>query len=514
MKAFKRIMALMLAILMLATAVACGAKDDPNATTTAATTTAAQGYATSDGTTAATEVTYADPKDDPNNYDANGYWKDDLPDDLDYAGDEVSVLHWNSWGYDFVAEEITGNPISDSCYERNASIEDRLGVKLNFTECKGGAGEIDIFVQKVRTAHQAGAREFDIIPTYTRTAGVLASGGMLYNLNGIENGYINLEQPWWPDCITDTVTIGDEIYFITGDATISMLYMMYTVWFNKDLINQYQLDNPYDLVNNNTWTLEQLFRLTNEAYQDLNANNSEDSADFFGLVSTYYGLDAFYTGSDLRLVELHDTDYLIISPDYSSEKTITLVDMLGDRCSSTDWYIGTDDGVVFRDSRALFNLNRCNYAMGNLTGVNFSYGLVPVPKYDENQEDYVTVLGNPVSLFGIMSDIEADRLLEMTAVIECWASEGYRLTTPAVYEISMKTKYVEGEEEATMFDVMRNSIELDLGRVFSEDLQYMSEIPSKAANEDAAWTTRLAQYKRPLENGLKKIVSAFKSIQE
>ena len=89
-----------------------------------------------------------------------------------------------------------------------------------------------------------------ISPTYSRTAAVLSTRGLYYNLNAIEDNYINLEQPWWPDCITSTVTIGDAIYFITGDCSTNVLHMMYTIWINKDLIKEYNLEDPYTLVRN------------------------------------------------------------------------------------------------------------------------------------------------------------------------------------------------------------------------------------------------------------------------
>ena len=289
--------------------------------------------------------------------------------------------------------------------------------------------------------------------------------------------------------------------------------MMYTIWINKDLIKEYNLEDPYTLVRNKQWTLDKLFELTNNTYQDLNNNGQEDDNDFFGFVGVDYGMDAFYTGSGLRLVDLHDTDYLIISPDYSSEKTVDLVDKLGAACMGNDWSITSANTTIFQQERALFDQNRTYYAKRYLLEVDFSYGLVPTPMYDLEQENYISVLANPITLYGIMSDVEENRLSEMTAVIECWGSEGYRQTTPALFETNMKLKYAETSEESEMFDIIHDTINLDLGRVFSKDLQYMSEIPSKAAAAGAACASRLAQYKKPLENGLKKIVKAFEEIQ-
>ena len=501
MNVFKRVMALMLAVLMLATVVACGGgSEDPAATTAAV----AEGDATTAATTVATE---------DNNLDANGYWKDDLPEDLNFNGDVVSVLNWKAEENEFEITEQTGILVDDAIYNRNMTIEERLGVDLTFTEIEGSNSYIADFAQYVQNAYQSGSRDYDIIPTYSRTAAVLSTRGLYYNLNAIDDNYINLEQPWWPDCITSTVTIGDAIYFITGDCSTNVLHMMYTIWINKDLIKEDNLEDPYTLVRNKQWTLDKLFELTNNTYQDLNNNGQEDDNDFFGFVGVDYGMDAFYTGSGLRLVDLHDTDYLIISPDYSSEKTVDLVDKLGAACMGNDWSITSANTTIFQQERALFDQNRTYYAKRYLLEVDFSYGLVPTPMYDLEQENYISVLANPITLYGIMADVEENRLSEMTAVIECWGSEGYRQTTPALFETNMKLKYAETSEESEMFDIIHDTINLDLGRVFSKDLQYMSEIPSKAAAAGAAWASRLAQYKKPLDNGLKKIVKAFEEIQ-
>ncbi len=507
MNALKRMTALMLAILMLAAIVACGGNGG-NETTTADN--GGSAATSGDGTTASGETTAPEGP----GVDANGYQLDDLPDNLNYNGDIVSVLNWKAEKPEFEIAEQTGALVNDAIWQRNQNIQERLGVELTFTEIDGNASNISYFAQYVQNAYQAGAREFDIIPTYSRTAGVVATKGLYYNLNDIDDNYINLDQPWWPDCITDTVTIGDGIYFITGDCSTNVLHMMYTVWVNKDLIKEYQLEDPYTLVREKKWTIDKLIELTTNTYQDLNNNGQEDDSDFFGFVGVDYGLDAFYTGSGLRLVDLTDDDsFLAISPDYSSEKAINLVDKLGKIIKTNDWSITDGQGKIFQDARSLFIQNRTYYAENYLLDVDFSYGLVPTPLYDLEQEEYISVLANPITLYGIMSDVDEKRLSEMTAVIECWGSEGYRLTTPALFETNMQLKYSETSDESEMFGIVHDTINLDLGRVFSKDLQMMSEIPSKTAAAGASWASRLAAYKKPLDNGLKKIVSSFQDIQ-
>jgi ABC-type glycerol-3-phosphate transport system substrate-binding protein len=70
--------------------------------------------------------------------------------------------------------------------------------------------------------------------------------------------YPNFEMPWWPESLLDVVSIGDSIYFASGDASINMLHLMYALYFNKDLLSEFRLDDPVYLVRNHKWTLDAL----------------------------------------------------------------------------------------------------------------------------------------------------------------------------------------------------------------------------------------------------------------
>jgi ABC-type glycerol-3-phosphate transport system substrate-binding protein len=77
------------------------------------------------------------------------------------------------------------------------------------------------------------------------------------------NGYCDLPYPnfemlWWPESLLDVVSIGGSIYFASGDASINMLHLMYALYFNKDLLSEFRLDDPVYLVRNHKWTLDAL----------------------------------------------------------------------------------------------------------------------------------------------------------------------------------------------------------------------------------------------------------------
>ena len=88
------------------------------------------------------------------------------------------------------------------------------------------------------------------------------------------------------------------------------------------------------------------------------------------------------------------------------------------------------------------------------------------------------------------------------------ASYGYRLTTPALFETNMKYRYTTESkgDSVRMFDIIHNTIDFDLGRIFSNDLDYMSETPSKAAASNAQWGAQMLKVKSTLDSKLKKVV--------
>jgi hypothetical protein len=60
-----------------------------------------------------------------------------------------------------------------------------------------------------------------------------------------------------------------------------------------------------------------------------------------------------------------------------------------------------------------------------------------------------------------------------------------------------------------MFDILRRTQVFDQGRIFSNDLSYMSELPSKAMTEGNSWATIMKTYQKILKTQMDKIVAAF-----
>ena len=508
MKLFVRLIALLLACLTL-TVLIVACKDDDS------------GKKKNDGRLDATK-------------DENGRELDDLDQyNLNYSGEEITLLYWKEVERpEFEQKELANDNVLDAIYDRNINVEDRLGVDLVFVPMYAAYGEgvADEFLRKIDAVRLAKTHDYDIIATYARTEASLAVRGHLQNFSKIEESYINLEKPWWPGELVETVSFGnDSYYFISGDMSTNVLWMMHCIFINKDMFTNLKMDIPYEMVRSGNWTIDEMIRMTENLWIDKDNNNKPSINDQIGFCALNYVCDSFYPGSNMRYIEEDDTMMLKISPDYTSAKAVKLINKLGDWASSNAIWVtnGNSDPEMANNTRTIFTkgntlmwLEHALYAESSLAlgKVKFSYGMIPTPKYDTNQKNYYTGMGNPWSLYGIYIDFDTrgDRQETMsmfTAVLECYASEAYRLTTPEIFEVNMSLKYAESKDETDMFEYVRSGIVFDLGKIFSADTDNLPERASNAIVANTSWSSTYEKYLPSAQEKLKKIVSDFKQEQ-
>ncbi len=473
---------------------------------------------TTEDTAASTEPSGQEPEvtKDPN-YDDDGYLKSKLPADLNFGGEEVSILVWEDVErpeFEVLESETGLDIVVDAIYERNMATEEKLGVKLVWSEQPGDSNDLKVFVNHVQNCHSSGLY-YDVIATYSRTAASLSANGLLTDLNTVENSYLDLDMPWWPEAMLETCSMKDSLFFVSGDVSTNLLHMMYALYYNIDMLKSLGLEDPVKKVDDKTWTIDALIKMTADIYQDADQTGKPSDDDIFGFTSNYFHLEAFYSGSGMKLLEpATDGKVLRISDDYLSQKTVDLVDKLSAWFDQGDTYVNPPNGslkndLVFAEGRALFTQNRvyiadAQYGGGKLRNADWQYGILPNPLYDESQEDYITLLGNPFTLWFIMAGSSDPSM--STAVIECMGSEGYRKTTPALFENNMKYRYTPDSankgDGTRMFDIIHDHISFDLGRMFAAEMNYISEKPLRAALDRTSWATVGKQQANALKKNL------------
>ena len=254
MKLYARIIAFLCAMLMLvACFAACAETTDPEVTT--------ENVAQTQGP----ENTEAETE----RKDKDGYLLDDIPDELDYGKETVTILYWSDAEraeFDIKYEE-TDNIVEEAIYTRNVTVAERLGVTFEWIGQEGDSGQRAQFAKYVANAF-AGGTYYDIIATYSRTAGMLLSDGHLEDINSFEENYIDTSKPWWPENMLNTCTIDDSLFFVSGDISTNVLHFMYAVYYNMDMLTDLKLEDPIKKVDDMTWTIDALIDYSKELYAD------------------------------------------------------------------------------------------------------------------------------------------------------------------------------------------------------------------------------------------------------
>ena len=452
----KKITALFLALVMLVlVAVGCAnTEDTPDAadTTTATPTQNADTTVPSD-----TSSSEGD--------ELSGFVKDEIPADARLDGKTITLLHWDNAGkQEFFSEGQSGEIVNDAIYSRNLTVEDRLGVMLAFASSPGKYEEQDVFIKKAENDITSGACEYDAFATYSMTIASAAYNGMATDLRQFD--ILDFEKPWWPDTLLNESTIYDKLYFASGDISTNLLYMMYGCFFNKSILDDHGLENPYELVYNNQWTMDKMFEMSENIYNDANGDSAIGVEDVFAFsTTTYVHLDPFYYAAGLKTMDNNADGTPVVSPDFSSEKAIDVVNKVRAYLNDGNYANYQDGNKIFQDGRSLFIFDRVQYAENNLKDATFEYGMVPAPKYDSAQENFSTVLGFGYTLYCISNgskDPEGTAL-----VMECMASESYRQVTPVFFETCMKYKYASDNDTSRMYDILRDTVSFDIGRIFT-----------------------------------------------
>lgn len=415
----------------------------------------------------------------------------------------------------------TGDVVDDAVYNRNRAIEERLNVRLEYMSNTSIEywEDRNIYMDTVRSSVLANDGSIDIAAGLSNIMPNLAQDGMFINLLGKDVPYLNFDSPWWPAELTDELSVKGRLYMASGEACLGVIKGMMCFYFNKDMVEKNKLESPYDLVTSGKWTLDKMAEMASSVYSDLNGNAQVDDEDQFGFyISSVNHAPTFILSSGLRLTT-KDSKGL---PEYDlgSERIINLFDKFatlmeqdGIRSNPSQ---NTSDTKMFIDGRCLFITGEFSFAE-TFRDMNFDYGILPYPKGDESQADYITTPRSTYSSFGILA---TSNIENSAAVLEAMASESYRTVTPAYYEKALKVKYSRDDVSAQMFDLIKEHISFDYGIVHGPMMEYISTSIRNAISHPGKfdgggnWSSIWASKKDAVKAANDKYLEAIMSLPE
>lgn len=446
----KRILALILASLMLLSAAACSDSGTNEETTAAAAGDTAENI---------TETVEAEPEE-------TGPVAE-LPDKT-YDGEEVMFLTSHNSGYDWYssyeiyAEEMTGQLINDAVFTRNNTIEELLDIKIAQTK-------LENCHTTAKSSITAGDKQFDVVMPYMNNTITLAVEGSLLDLKQIP--YLDLDKPWWDTRANKDLIINDRLFITTGDISILDNECTMVMFFNKDMIGQFGLESPYDLVKEYGWTIDKVNEMAHVVTNDKDGDGKMTNDDMWGISIADNAPISFYFGAGERVVQADDNGELQLM--LGSNRAIDVFDKITNLCYSTEVLSRHTTGNAGFDSVcASFNAGNIMFVTFALVDINglrdaeFEFGILPYPLYAETQKEYNNLISTGlVSSTSIPNTCENTELVGVT--LEAMAYYSTSTLTPAYYDNALKTRYVRDEESGEMLDIIFATRVYDLGFIFN-----------------------------------------------
>ncbi|MCR5264757.1 MAG: hypothetical protein K6D94_12840, partial [Clostridiales bacterium] len=390
---------------------------------------------------------------------------DDLP-EADYGGYTWRIVAETNYLNHYFMEEEDGDVIDDAVYGRNLRVSERYNIDYEVV-CDTDQGN---FIKKTVTA---GEDAFDVVSMHVVSLSGSAVNG--YFMNFYDLPYVNFEKPWWGQSNIDDLTYHGVALMGVGNYGLNSIGQTYCVFFDKTKVENYGLGDLYAIVNDGVWTIDKQTELTKDIYLDQNGDGQRDIEDLYGFAtSPYSNINAYLWAFDNPICakdEKGDISVVIHTPKASS-----IVDKLA---FITHDVPGTFYSTKYqsKDGMGKHGGPRDLFVKGNVLLANglFEYsllyfrecadfGIIPYPKWDENQERYLTMVDGGHAAEAVPLTCQDP---ERTSVIlEALNAETYKTVVPAYYEIALKVKYARDNESIEMMDMIMQSRIFDFGYVY------------------------------------------------
>ncbi len=395
---------------------------------------------------------------------------------------DAPVKDYNGYAYRILAadvdigmvfsEEMTGNSVNDAVFQSNTAVEEKYNIVLK-QEKLGSWSD----AAAIRTKIQGGGDEFDVGVCHDVTSGNLSLEGLFLNLYKVP--YIDLSKPWWPAFTTDQLTVNGQMYVFSNYIGYNGLRGTKNMYVNLDKLKDLKIASPYEMVRKGTWTLDNVIDLTKNVYTDVNGDGNADRDDFYGFAFTglFYGWLENFNIEAYRHSEDNKTVYLALK----TERTAELVDKIKGwlnggnpgvyyRSSHKSLYVPEAYPLIFADGNCLLTYGSLYVLIENLENSSVTYGILPMPKYDEAQADYIGVCyDSPMWIPVSVKDAERSGI-----ITEAMSYEGYKTILPAYREVALKQRYAQDPDSAEMLDIIFKNRWLSFSYIYGTSASFQN----------------------------------------
>lgn len=400
-----------------------------------------------------------------------------VPNDLDLNNIEINIWTLDDAYYSALDPELSGDILDDAVYNLNRSVMEKLNCRLNFIHSNAAQANCNTEIQKVILADD---RSFDLFNA-TEWSGSKLVAEKLY-LNIADAPYLSLDSDWWDRDYMAEMSVGnDSLYTLVGDCTLDRTRFLNCVYYNRTMYEQFygDADNMYDVVDSGKWTYDYIKSVGKDVYSDLDSNQQQDIRDRMAICINWNGnINALYYCTDAMITKRSPNGIpeLVMGRERNIDNYMKLYDLV---MNSVGVIYDPDPDTtynlpIFRDGLTMYLGGFLHFA-DKLRDMEDDYGILPLPKVDEEQDDYISMLHQAARFMAL--PVNCQKTDAVCAVLEEMAYIGHSELLPTYYETVLKEKYARDEESARMLDLIHANVRADIAYIFASDFGDVCFIP-------------------------------------
>lgn len=411
---------------------------------------------------------------------------DELALDNKLNGKSFTYIGGGAQAPDPESDGETGDVEKDAFYYRSRDIEEKFGLDwIDYIPEQVEGSTTHAVVDAVQQDVLAGTSAYDAgYGTPVAVAGPLFRQDTLADVS--DYTVIDFEREWWPSSLLDTYHINGAVFFLNGPIVSSNYVDTHCVVFNKQVAEDYSIEDLYALVDSDEWTFDKMFEIANAIPENGNGAGAYRYMSPHGVATLFacgYELTSFDENGAPFISETLPTLLSDLADKFSpifSDDTQTVhtkgVRNQGLREEFSEKYDGYEGrSEMFDDDKALFYFTTTGDA-AELRKLEVNFGILPLPKGSDAQEDYISYV-EPWSAFNVFVPRTTKDPAVTDVVLEAMAALGERYIKPALYDTILKGRSVKDYDSKDMLDIIFATKKYDI-------IDFIA--PDGSTNEDSS----------------------------
>ncbi len=382
------------------------------------------------------------------------YYLDTLP-LADSAYKDVKICTIDS---NIVLEEMPddADSVDQKKYQRDEKLAADYGIVVSYSEIVNGQD-----ADEAREMLQMALLNTDNVDMFIQQPDnlmQLAINGVAANLHTVNS--LSLENEWWCQSLNDNLTINNALYITAGPVAEWYYGAVLAMAYNKRMANDLGIGDLYTTVTSGNWTLEEMQKIcTDNVIQNA---EGQDCAIAFSSGVGPYGLFASAGG---RFATIEEGQIVV---DLASDENVQILEKILAAFDPAKTIYGniTVSSESFTGGDSLFYFTTVGYMENFLPSSPIDYGIIPCPKYDTQQEEYISCSW-PSSSFAVAipSYVGGDRLEWVGLFLEAYCFLGYELIKPEKYDALVKYQVAQDATSSELLDIIFDNMYFDINLV-------------------------------------------------